>query len=80
MANGDPRAVEEGTRGIKSAPIGYALALAPTLLSILEHPRPENGEHDRETAHEHSTRVPAMARNQCIVRPRHINVLSLQRG
>ena len=32
----DPRAVEEGTRGIKSALIGYALAaLAPTLLSII---------------------------------------------
>ena len=42
MANGDPRAVEEGTRGITSALIGYALAaLAPTLLSILEHTRLE---------------------------------------
>lgn len=37
MANVDPRAVEEGTRGIKSALVGYALAaLVPTLLSILE--------------------------------------------
>ena len=36
-ANGNPRAVEEGKAGIKSAMIGYALALlAPMLVSILQ--------------------------------------------
>ena len=36
-ANGNPRAVEEGKAAIKSAMIGYALALlAPMLVSILQ--------------------------------------------
>ena len=36
-ANGNPRAVEEGKQAIKSALIGYALAvLAPMLVSILQ--------------------------------------------
>lgn len=36
-ANGDPRAVQEGKQGIKSALIGYALAaLAPMLVGILK--------------------------------------------
>lgn len=36
-ANGNPRAAEEGKQAIKSALIGYALALlAPMLVSILE--------------------------------------------